>query len=141
MPKGMPIFQAFLLQNARWNFYTLLLYRKFYILLDIIVIHIICICVVNKSCIILYFHTSCHIKEKCVELFLFYYFILFYSLVRNLNMERPCFCMLQVTSVSSSEYCDLHECDLLELVVPYSYKKTYCVYVSFRFFCLCLQVL
>ena len=41
VPKGVPIFQTFLLRNAKWNFYTLLLYRKFYILLDIIVIHIL----------------------------------------------------------------------------------------------------
>ena len=83
LPKGVPIFQAFLLGNAKWNFYTLLLYRKFYILLDIVVIHIICICIVNKNCIILHFHTSCHIKEKWEEFFLFYYFFLFCSLVRN----------------------------------------------------------
>ena len=83
VPKGVPIFQAFLLRNAKWNFYTLLLYRKFYILLDIIIIRIICICVVNKNCIILHFHTSCHVKEKCVEYFLFSYFFLFCSLVRN----------------------------------------------------------
>ena len=77
VPKGIPIFQAFLLGNAKWNFYTLLLHRKFYILLDIVVIHIICICVVNKNCIILHFHTSCHIKEKCQEFFLFIIFFFF----------------------------------------------------------------
>ena len=77
VPYGVPIFQAFLSRNALWNFYTLLLYRKFYILLDVIVIHIICICVVNKNCIILHFHTSCHIKEKCEEFFLFNYCFLF----------------------------------------------------------------
>ena len=69
--KGVPIFQAFLLRNAKWNFYTLLLYRKCYILHNII-----CICVVNKNCIILHLHTSCHIKEKCVD---FFFFIIFFS--------------------------------------------------------------
>ena len=81
--KSMSIFQAFLLWNVEWNFSTLILYRKFYILLDIIVIHIICICIVIKNCIILHFHTSCHIKQECEEFFLFYYFFLFWSLVRN----------------------------------------------------------
>ena len=57
--------------------------KRFCILLDIIVIHIICICIVNKNFIILHFYTSCHIKEKCVEFFIFYYFFLFSSLVRN----------------------------------------------------------
>ena len=41
VPKGVPIFQTFLLRNAKGNFYTLLLYKIFYILLDIIVIHTI----------------------------------------------------------------------------------------------------
>ena len=76
--KGVPIFQAFLLRNAKWNFYTLLLYRKCYILHDII-----CICVVNKNCIILHLHTSCHIKEKFVDFFFFIIFFLFCSLVTN----------------------------------------------------------
>ena len=31
VPKSMPIFQTFLLRNAKGNFYTLLLYKKFYI--------------------------------------------------------------------------------------------------------------
>ena len=83
VPKGVPIFQVFLLGNAKWNFCTLLLYRKFYILLDIVVIYIIFICVVNINCITIHFHTSCRIKEECEEFFLFYYFFLFCSLVRN----------------------------------------------------------
>ena len=37
--KCAPIFQTFLLQNAKGNFYTLSLYKKYYIILDIIVIH------------------------------------------------------------------------------------------------------
>ena len=61
------------LWNAKRNLYTLL-YKKFYILLDIIVINIICICIVNKTCIMLHFYTSCYIKEKCVEIFFLLYF-------------------------------------------------------------------
>ena len=76
VPKRMPTFQAFLLRNARGNFCTLLLYKKFSIILDIIVIHIVCICNVHKHCIILHFYTSCHIKEKYVNLF---FFIIFFS--------------------------------------------------------------
>ena len=76
-------FQTFLEPNAKWNFYTLLLYKISYILLDIIVIHIICICIVNKTFIILHFYTSCHIKGKFVDFFPFYYFFLFCPLVRN----------------------------------------------------------
>ena len=38
VPKGVPIFQTFLLPNAKGNFCALLLYKKFYIILDIIVI-------------------------------------------------------------------------------------------------------
>ena len=41
--KSVPIFQAFLLLNTKGNFYTLLLYKKFYIILDIILIHILCV--------------------------------------------------------------------------------------------------
>ena len=73
-----PIFQIFLLRNAKENYYTLLLYKIFYIILDIKVIHI-CICIVHKNCIIIHFYTSCHIKEKCVEFF----FFLFCSSVRT----------------------------------------------------------
>ena len=74
VPKRVSIFQTFLLQYAKGNFYSLLLYKKLYILLDIIVIHTICISIVQKSCIILHFYTSCHIKENCVEFFFYYFF-------------------------------------------------------------------
>ena len=47
-PKGVLNFQTFLLRNAKGNFYTLLLYKKFYIILDNIVIHI-CIYIVHKQ--------------------------------------------------------------------------------------------
>ena len=55
VPKSVPIFQTFLLRNAKGNFYTLLSYKKFYIILNITLIHIMCICIVQISCIILYF--------------------------------------------------------------------------------------
>ena len=61
---NVPIFQTFLLWNAKGNLYTLFLYKKFYIILDMILIHM-CICITDKSCIILHFCTSCHLKEKC----------------------------------------------------------------------------
>ena len=79
VPKGMPNFKTFFLRNVKGNFYTLLLYKKFYIILDIIVIHMICICFVYENCFILYFYTSSHIKEKCAEL-LFSETFLFFSL-------------------------------------------------------------
>ena len=62
VPKGVPIFQTFFLRNAKGNFFTLLFYKKFYIILDVIVIHMISICIVQ------HFYTSCHIKKKCAEL-------------------------------------------------------------------------
>ena len=40
VPTGVPTFRTLLLQNAKGNFYTFLLYKKFYIILNIIVIHI-----------------------------------------------------------------------------------------------------
>ena len=79
---GVTIFQTFLLRNAKGNFYTLSLFKKLYILLDIIVIHIICICIINKNCITFHFYTSCHIEEKCVE---FLFFIIFFFF--NLQLE------------------------------------------------------
>ena len=68
VPKSIPIFQTFLLWNAKGNFYTLLLYKTFYIILDIILIHIICIWILHTNCTIL-----CFLK-------------LFWSLVRNGNI-------------------------------------------------------
>ena len=100
--KGGPIFQTFLLQKAKGNFYTLLLYKKFYIVPDIIIIPIICICIVHTNCIILYFYTSCYIKEKCVEFFFFIIFFFFCFLVRNGNIRRPGFYTLHVTRVFSN---------------------------------------
>ena len=85
VPKRVPIVQTFLLPNAKGNLYTLFLYKKFYIILDIKLISIMCICIVHKNCIILHFYTSCHIKEKCVE---FSLFETFYSLAGNENIKR-----------------------------------------------------
>ena len=67
VPNGVPVFQPgmSMCQNANFSNISLtksqgkflyLLYKTFYITLDIIVIRIICIC-------ILHFHTSCYIKE------------------------------------------------------------------------------
>ena len=55
--KCAPIFQTFLLQNAKGNFYTLSLYKKYYIILDIIVIHM-CLCIIHANCVILHFYSS-----------------------------------------------------------------------------------
>ena len=78
VPKSVPVFQTFLLRNAKWNFYTLLLYEKFYIILDIIVMHMICICIVNKNFTILHFYSSwlpVILKESVWD---FFFFIIFF---------------------------------------------------------------
>ena len=72
----------FILRSAKGNLYALLLVKQFYILLDIPVIHIICICIVHKNCIILHFYTSYHIKQKCVEFCFLLFFFCFCSLAR-----------------------------------------------------------
>ena len=113
---GVPIFQPAMatcqraVQFFKHSSYEMLremlyLYKKFYIILDIILIHIICICIVHITCIILYFQK------------------LFCSLDRNRNIKTPGFYRLQVTTVFSNfsqlkqlnkikntcEYCDLLE--------------------------------
>ena len=93
VPKSMPNFQTFFSQNSQGNFYILLLYKKFYIRLEIIVIHIICICIVYGNCIILHFYTSARIK-KSVQNFCF--LKLFCFLVQNENTKRPGFYTLLV---------------------------------------------
>ena len=55
----------------------MLLYKKFHIILDIVVMRIIRICIVQKHCIILCFYTSYHIKEKSLEFFFFIIFFFF----------------------------------------------------------------
>ena len=78
-------------------------------MLDIIVKHVICICIAHKSCVILHFYTLCHIKKNMwnFSFSLFFYFILFYFilfcyLVRNENVKILCLYTLQVTRVSSN---------------------------------------
>ena len=63
MPKNVPIFQTSLLWNARGNFYTSFLYKRFYIMLDITPIHM-CICIAHKN--LLYFISVLHsiLKES-----------------------------------------------------------------------------
>ena len=96
---GVSIFWAFLLRIDKQNFYNLLLYEKFYMILDVIVIYIICIGIAHRNCVILHFYTSCHVKEKCLE---FFFFIIFCYLARNENIKRPSFYSLQVTRAFSS---------------------------------------
>ena len=117
--EGVSMFQSVLLQNAKGNFCTLLLYKKFCIILDIVVIHIICICIVHKNCVILHLYTSCRIKVCGIFVFL----KLFCSLVKNENTKRSGFYRLPVTRVfldfpplkqlkkmkNKCEYCDLLE--------------------------------
>ena len=73
--KDVPIFQTFFSRNAKKYSYNLLIYKIFYLILDIIVTHIICINIVHKNRIIAIFYTSCHNKESvkfsCIILFLF----------------------------------------------------------------------
>ena len=77
VPKGVPIFQILLSQNAKGVFYNLFLHKKFYFILDIIVIHIICLCILHKNCIMFHHYTSSHIEEQFVEFLLFKFFLFF----------------------------------------------------------------
>ena len=117
--EGVSMLQSVLLQNAKGNFCTLLLYKKFCIILDIVVMHMICICIVRKDCVILHLYTSCRIKVCGI----FVFFKLSCSLVKNENTKRPGFYRLPVTRVflgfpplkqlkkmkNKCEYCDLLE--------------------------------
>ena len=73
--KGAKFFKHFCYQVLR-KISILYYYIKNSTFYSISVIHIICICIVNKNCIIIYLYTICHIKEKCVEFFFFYFFAL-----------------------------------------------------------------
>ena len=79
VPKDVPILQTFLLRNAEGNIYTLL-YKKFFVILDIIIIRITCIFV---SCIniVLYFISVLHVMLKERSMWNFYLFIYFIYLV------------------------------------------------------------
>ena len=79
--KGAKFFKHFCYQVLR-KISILYYYIKNSTFYSISVIHIICICIVNKNCIIIYLYTACHIKEKCMEFF-FFSFFLFCSLVVN----------------------------------------------------------
>ena len=83
MPKTVPIFQTILLRNAKGNFCNLFLYKKFYIVLDIILIlHIK---------IVLYFISVLHAILK-KSMWNFFFLKVFLSLVRNENnTKRPGF--------------------------------------------------
>ena len=47
--KSVPNVQRVLLRYSEGSFYTLLLYKNIYIIVDIIVIHLICICIIHKK--------------------------------------------------------------------------------------------
>ena len=71
-------FSNFSLTKCEGKFvYFIILYKKFYILLDSIIIHIICIYIVHKNCMILHFYTSFYIKQKFVEFFFSIIFFVF----------------------------------------------------------------
>ena len=62
------------LRKCNGKFLYFIVIKKFYIILDIIVIHIVSIwCIVHKSCIRFHFYTLFHSKEKCVEFFFFFF--------------------------------------------------------------------
>ena len=67
--KAYQFFKRFL-RNAKGNFYALLLYKKF-IILDVILIRIMCMCIVHKNCTILHFYTFHAILKKIVRNFCF----------------------------------------------------------------------
>ena len=79
--KGAKFFKHFCYQVLR-KISILYYYIKNSTFYSISVIHIICICTVNKNCIIIYLYTACHVKEMCME-FLFFYFCTFCALVIN----------------------------------------------------------
>ena len=99
MPKGVPIFQAFLLGNAVGNFYTLLLFKKLCIILEVVVIHIY-MCIVLT--IVLYFISIFLYLKKSMWNFSLLQLFPFCSLVRNENIKRPGFYTLQITRVFSN---------------------------------------
>ena len=83
VPKGRPIFQTFLLENAKGNFYTLLLHKNFYILLDSIIHHhTICICIIHEN--LLFLISILHvILKKSVGNFSFLLFFFFHFLLSS----------------------------------------------------------
>ena len=74
--KSVPILQTLLLR--KWNFYTLLLYKRFYILLDAIVIHTIYIYMhrTYKLCYTSFLYFMSLLKKRELNFyFLFFFFI------------------------------------------------------------------
>ena len=88
LPKGMPNFQTYLLQNAKGNFYTLLLYKKFYVKLNLIVYYVLFIKIV------LYFISILNVILKKS-----FGFWKCWSLVKNESAKRPSFYTWLVTRV------------------------------------------
>ena len=74
VPKDVPIFRTLLLRNAKGNFYTLLLYKKFYIRLWYHSYTNHMYIIVRKSCIILHFCASMSYWWKVCGFFLFFFF-------------------------------------------------------------------
>ena len=94
---------------------ALFLYKKFYIILDIIVISIICICIVHKKCIILHFYTSCDIILYYTILSTILYFDIilyytYYSFLSTLQFTRVFSNLTQLKQPSKimnmCEYCN-----------------------------------
>ena len=96
LPKGVPIGQTFLLQNAVGIFYTLLLYKNstLYLILQLYVSHVYVLYKKN----LLYFISTLHvILKEIVEFFFFINCFLFCCLVTNENIKSSGFYTLQVT--------------------------------------------
>ena len=141
---------------AKGNFHTLLLYKKFYIILAIIVIHMMCN--VSHIKIVLYFISILHvILKKRVRNFCF--LKLFCSSVKNQNTKKTGFYTLLVARIflKSLSWNNVYvilvnivirvniviflNSDLHELDIRNEYKKLYYNYISFRFLRLCFWVL
>ena len=96
VPKDVPIFQTFLLRNAKGDFYALLLHKKFHIYL-ISQLHVWYVYVLYIK-IISYFISISHVIFK-KSAWNFCFLKLFSYLVKNKNIKRPGFYMLLVTKV------------------------------------------
>ena len=152
VPTWQTIFQTFLLRNTKGNFDTLLLYKKFCIILHryhSYTYHMYMFLSYIK--IVLYFISIIHvILRKSVCNFAFLLFFSFLILVRNENIKRSSFYTLQVTWIFSNfpqlkqlnkikNTCEY--CVLLELWSTWVGDPRYCGYVSFRFLRLCFRIL
>ena len=106
VPKGMSIFRTFPLRKDKANLYTLLLYEKLYIVLDIIVIHIhISYLYVPYTKAVLYFISILH--ETLKKVGGIFFFIVFFLLTRVFSNFRQ---LKQLNNIKNTcEYCDLVE--------------------------------